>query len=115
MVGPDPAAGISHCAHVEVTPDGAKVLVSNRGHNSIATYDRDAATGLLTLAGHTSTHGEIPRHFAVSKDGSFVLCSNQDTGNVVSMRFNTSTGVLEPTGAVVDSPTAVSVLIVEQH
>ena len=112
--GPDPANHVSHCAHVEVTPDGSKVLVSNRGHNSIATFARDGGTGKLALLGHTHTDGDIPRHFAISKDGSLVIAANQDSGNVVSMRFNGDgeAGVLETTGAAVDSATAVSVLIV---
>ena len=80
---PTDFTGESTCADIHITPNGQFLYGANRGHNSIVGYKIDAATGQLTLIGHTSTQGEIPRNFAISPDGRFLYAANQNTDNVV--------------------------------
>lgn len=97
-----------------MTPDGKKVLVSNRGHDSLAVFERDATTGLLQLLQHKKTGGAIPRHFCVSPDSAFALVANQDSNNIVTFAVGKKKGAgLRRTGAVAKTPTPVAVLIVE--
>jgi 6-phosphogluconolactonase len=102
-------AGHSTCAEVQITPDGKFLYGSNRGHDSLAIYAVDAARGMLTLAGHESTRGKIPRNFEVSPKGDFLAAANQDSNNVVMFRLDPATGKLTPTGHVVEAGTPICV------
>ncbi len=84
-------------AEVQVHPSGKFLYVSNRGHNSIAMFRIDTATGHLTAIGHQPTGGKVPRNFGIDPSGRFLLAANQDSGTVVVFRINAETGKLEPT------------------
>ena len=92
-----------------VHPSGKFVYVSNRGHNSIAGFAFDAATGDVQSIGNTPTQGEVPRGFGIDPSGRYLIAGNQKTGNVVSFRIDTSTGKLSPTGHAVNVDAAVNV------
>jgi 6-phosphogluconolactonase len=92
--------GASTCAEIEVHPSGRFLYGSNRGHNSIACFVIDDATGKLTLVGHEPTQGKNPRHFAIDPSGTLLLAANQDSDSVVSFRISQNTGILTPTGPI---------------
>jgi 6-phosphogluconolactonase len=104
---PDDFDGTSHCADVHVSPSGKFVYGSNRGHDSIVIFAVDERTGQLTLVGHESTQGEIPRNFAIDPTGSLLLAANQSSSTIVTFRIDSETGELNPTGQVVEVPTPV--------
>ncbi len=91
-------SGSNTAAEVEVHRSGKFVYGSNRGHDSIAAFAIDAATGKLTLIGHEPTLGKTPRHFAIDPTGKFLLVANQDGNNVVVLEINSETGGLRATG-----------------
>ena len=82
---------------------------SNRGHDSIAIFSVDAATGGLTALGHEPTRGATPRNFAIDPSGEFLLAANQDSDSVVSFRIDAESGALTPTGEVADIPMPVCI------
>jgi 6-phosphogluconolactonase len=90
-------------------PNGKFVYVSNRGHNSIAGFEFDPATGSLKSIGNTPTQGEIPRGFGIDPTGQFLIAGNQRTGNVVTFRIDPNTGGLKPTGNMIKVDAAVNV------
>jgi len=90
--------GESSTAEIEVSPNGKFLYGSNRGHNSIAIFSIDPASGKLTLIGHQSTQGKTPRNFAIDPTGTYLLAANQDSDNVVVFRMDSETGKLTPTG-----------------
>ncbi|MCC7300827.1 MAG: lactonase family protein [Verrucomicrobia bacterium] len=102
--------GENTTAEILTTPDGRFLYVSNRGHNSLAIFAIDAASGKLTAVGHEPTRGEVPRGFGIDPTGTFLLAANQKTGNVVVFRIHRETGALEFTGSeiAVPAPTCVS-------
>lgn len=106
---PEGWAGINYPAEVTVSPAGRFVYMSNRGHDSIACFAADPATGRLTTAGHTPTQGSFPRHFALDPTGAFMVVANQNSDNVVSYRVDADTGALTPTGHAVAVPMPVCV------
>jgi 6-phosphogluconolactonase len=95
---PEGYQGESWCAEVQISPDGAYLYGSNRGHDSIVVYAIDPNTGKLSLVDFTSTQGGHPRHFLVSPDGRFLLAANRDSDNIVVFRIDASTGKLAYTG-----------------
>ncbi|MCC6790483.1 MAG: lactonase family protein [Thermomicrobiales bacterium] len=102
--------GTSYCAHVAVSPDGRFVYGSNRGHDSIAIWAVDDATGEVSLIGHEPTRGKEPRHFSLDPSGEWLLVANQNSGTVVSFRRDAATGRLTPAGPAVSVPTPVCVI-----
>ncbi len=96
-------------AETQCSPDGKWVFVSNRGHDSIAVFAVDQATGKLTAAGHSPTQGKTPRNFGVDPTGTYVVAANQNTGNVVVLKIDPKTGQLAPTGSSIQVPRAVCV------
>jgi len=95
------------CGRVTVHTSGDYVLVSNRGHDSIAVYRIDREnSGKLTTVGIYKTLGKTPRHFQLNTEGSLLCVANQDTDTVSFFYFHTETGKLEHTGRIlgVNSP-----------
>jgi 6-phosphogluconolactonase len=103
--------GSGTCAEVQVHPSGRFLYGSNRGHNSIACFAIEAATGQLRLIGHEPTQGNTPRHFAIDPSGQWLLVANQDSNTIVSLRVNPDTGKLSPTGQVCQVANPVCILI----
>lgn len=95
---PDDFKGKSYTAEVQVHPSGKFVYGSNRGHDSIAVFAVDAATGKLTAAGHQSTLGKNPRNFALDPSGSYLLAENQDSDSIVVFRIDPDSGALKQVG-----------------
>jgi 6-phosphogluconolactonase len=87
-------------AEIVVEPAGRFVYVSNRGHDSIAIFGIDQATGRLTALGHTSTQGRIPRNIAIDPSGTFMYAANQESDTIVHFRIDHEQGQLIPTGDV---------------
>ncbi len=104
---PDDFDGKSHCADVHVSASGKFVYGSNRGHDSIVIFAIDEHTGQLSLVGHESTQGEIPRNFAIDPTGTLLLAANQESDSVVTFWIDAETGELNPTGHVAEVPTPV--------
>jgi 6-phosphogluconolactonase len=106
--------GSNTCAEVQVHPSGRFLYGSNRGHNSIACFAVDAATGALRLVGYEPTQGRTPRHFAIDPSGQLLLAANQDSNTIVSLRVNPETGVLAPTGQICQVANPVCLLIAKR-
>lgn len=103
--------GVNLAAAVRVAPSGRFVYASNRGHDSIALFERDATTGTLTPQGHTSCGGRTPRDFAIVPGGELLLAANQESGSIAAFAIERHTGALTPTGAVTPTPTPTCILI----
>lgn len=107
---PDGSDGRRSCAEIAVHPSGRFVYGSNRGHDSIAIFAIDEATGHVTPRGQTPTGGKEPRSFAIDPTGTFLLAANQHSDTVVTFRIDPSTGALIPTEHVAQVPTPVCLL-----
>lgn len=102
-------AGGNSTAEVRCHPNGRFVYVSNRGHDSIAVFGVDAATGRLTPIEREPTQGRTPRHFGISPCGDYLLAANQKSNSVVVFRIDLETGKLEEAGLKVEAPTPVCI------
>jgi 6-phosphogluconolactonase len=104
---PDGFTGQNLGAEIVAAPSGRFVYASNRGHDSLAIYAVDQASGRLSLVGHESTQGVGPRNFAIDRSGALLLAANQDTDTVVTFWIDPESGTLRPTGHVAAVPTPV--------
>jgi 6-phosphogluconolactonase len=99
-------------AEVLVHPSGKFVYGSNRGHDSIAVFSVDEATGRLTFVESTPTGGSTPRGFGIDPTGGYLVAGNQRSDSVVMFRIDQKTGRLSPTASRLDVGAPVSVKFV---
>jgi 6-phosphogluconolactonase len=97
---PSTFTGNNTAAEIAVAPSGRFVYGSNRGHDSIAIFAIDSATGMLTSVAWESTQGTTPRYFGLHPSGRELYAANQTSDTVVVFRVNESTGKLAATGEI---------------
>lgn len=84
---PDGNAIKNICSDIHLTPDGAYLFASNRGHDSIASFKVNE-DGSLTLVERQSCRGKTPRNFAIEPEGKYLLCGNQDSDTITVFAIN---------------------------
>ena len=90
-------------AEIAVAPSGNHVYVSNRGHNSIATFAVDAADATLAPVGWVPTQGEKPRFFTLDPAGKMLYVANEDSDTIVAFRLDAHSGLPQSSGLVIQT------------
>lgn len=98
---PDTYTGDSRAAAIMVDPAGRHVYASNRGHDSIAIFSIDPASGRLRFMHAQPSLGRTPRFFTLDPEGRHLYAANEESDTIVTFRVDSSTGMLAPTGATV--------------
>ena len=83
-------SGLNLAAAIRFTPDNKRVVVSNRGENSLAVFDFDENTGKLTFKSRTMLDGNWPRDFIFVTD-SLVLVALEKSGEIYSLKYDSQT------------------------
>ncbi len=99
---PEDFSGESTTAEIEVSPNGAFLYASNRGHDSLAIYAIDQVSGTLAHIGHQGTMGQTPRHFSLDPSGNWLVVANQDSDSLILFEVDANTGQLTMRGEPVD-------------
>ncbi|WP_147534018.1 lactonase family protein [Bacillus marasmi] len=94
---------------IHVSNDGKFVYAGNRGHNSIAVFEIDEETNLLSRVELVSTEGDWPRDFALDPSESFIVAANQESSNLTVFSRDHQTGKLSLLQANVKVPHPVCV------
>jgi 6-phosphogluconolactonase len=102
--------GTNACAEIRIHPSGKFLYVANRGNDSIAGFDVDAA-GKLTARGQTPTE-KTPRSFDLDPDGRFLFAAGESSGKLAAYRIDDKTGGLERIAAYDIGPMPWWVLVV---
>jgi 6-phosphogluconolactonase len=89
---PDDFTVSNFAADLVISPGGQKVFASNRGHNSVVTYDI-GADERLRINGWTRT-GDIPRGLGLVPDGGHLLVGNQEDDTIQVLEI-TDHGLIE--------------------
>jgi len=103
-------SGKSAAAEVSLHPNGKFLYGSNRGHDSLASFAIDPATGLLAPLAIVPCGGRNPRHFAFSPGGKWLVCAHQDTDTLCTFAVDPATGRLTRAGNTVSVGMPVCVL-----
>jgi 6-phosphogluconolactonase len=98
------------CSQIHLTASGHFLYVGNRGHNSLAGFAVDAATGRLTACGHVATEA-VPSAFGLDPAGHYVFAAGTASGRLVSYRINSETGALTPLETYAVGPRPAAVLV----
>jgi 6-phosphogluconolactonase len=101
--------GKNTTAEIAVHPSGRFVYASNRGHDSIAVFTVDAASGALRQVEVVPVGGREPRHFAIAPSGRWLLAGHQNSDGIAVFRLDPATGRLASAGATVRAPRPVDI------
>ena len=107
---PEGFEGTRSTAEIEVASDGRFVYSSNRGHDSITVFRRDAQSGALTFIQHAPCGGRTPRHFKIAPGGKWLLCGHQDSHTISVLPLDPMTGKLGAPATTVSSPSPICIL-----
>ncbi len=108
---PDDFEGRSYTADLKITPNGLFLYGTNRGHDSIATY-QIGEDGKLTLLAIEPSLGKGPQNLAITPDGGHLLCANMPGNNVVVFAIDPESGALIKSGEPVEVPKPACIMIV---
>jgi 6-phosphogluconolactonase len=96
--------GVSACAELEIHPNGKFLYGANRGHDSLAVFAIDQATGMITPVEYRATDGKTPRNFAFDPTGRWIVVTNQDSSTAVVFQVDPDSGRLVQKGDPVPVP-----------
>lgn len=91
---PDTHTGNNRAAAILVDARGERVYVSNRGHDSIAAFRVDAASGRLSWIGAVASGGRTPRSMALMPGGDWLYALNEESDSIVAFRVDAASGAL---------------------
>ena len=85
-----------HCAAARLVmhPSGRWLVVANRGHNSLAVFKIDHASGQLARIGCTAVDA-TPRACHFDPTGRWLYSAGEEADTITCLRFDTETGALE--------------------
>lgn len=82
------------CAEIKISADGRFVYASNRGHDSLASFSIDPASGRLAELERVATE-KIPRSFDLMPGGRYLVAAGQGEGILALYRRDPESGRLE--------------------
>jgi 6-phosphogluconolactonase len=92
---PESFTGKNTCAQIHIHPSGRFLYISNRGHDSIASFIIDEETGRLTATGQTPSEA-TPRVFGLDPAGNYLYAAGQTSGRLATYQIDPTTGSLTP-------------------
>jgi 6-phosphogluconolactonase len=99
-------------AEILVHPDNGHVIVSNRGHDSLAIFKITATE--TTAIGHFMSAGDseirTPRNFNIDPTGQWILIANQDGGTVQVAKWSNGAAKLIGSKASIAKPVCITFL-----
>jgi 6-phosphogluconolactonase len=106
--------GENSTAEVQLDARGRYLYGSNRGHDSIAVFRINPASGAPTLIANTPTRGKEPRHFTLDPSGRWLIAGNQNSNTLAVFRVDQTAGTLAPVGDPVPVGSPVCILFAKQ-
>jgi len=83
------------CSQIQVSASGRFLYAPNRGHNSIACFSIDTATGQLTGNGIVGSEAR-PNALCLGPQDRFLYSAGQESGRMASFSVNSDSGKLTP-------------------
>ena len=96
-------------AEIRIHPTGKFVYASNRGHDSIAVFSVDGASGLLSFVEHEAIRGAYPRNFNIDPTGKWLIAAGRTSNTLSIFAINPDSGKLYFTADVLNVPDPICV------
>lgn len=107
-----PGTPPTKAAAIRISPDGTRLIASNRGHDSLAVFAVDSKTGTLSPLSIQPLGGRFPRDFVFLPNGRFLLVAHKMSHEFATYSFDPVTGgiCLVQRGAKLSQPLAFKML-----
>ena len=89
---PKDFAGRNQDAAIRFSPDGKRVIVSNRGFDALTSFAFDTTTGKLGEPVFSPLPGSWPRDFVFVPGGELALVTMERSGTLVTVHYDAATG-----------------------
>ena len=99
-------------ADIQMHVSGRFLYAPNRGHNSIASFQVDQASGNLTPTGWARADAD-PKAFMLDPSGHYLLCTGNKTGRLTVYRIDQQDGTLSELESVMCGSVPSAVLITD--
>ena len=93
---PPDFTGHSQAAALKLSADGRRLFATNRGHDSVVTFDVDPDTGMMSFRACSPLGGSWPRDFTMLPGERIALACLERAGEVRSFRYDAVTGAFSP-------------------
>ena len=91
-------ADATKASAIKLSADGTQIFCSNRGHDSIAAFALDPASGRLSLMAISRLAGAFPRDFTFMPGERFALVGHERSNTLMTYAYDRKTGVFTPSG-----------------
>ena len=97
---------------IDFSSDFKHLIAANAGENTIAIYDIDSETGLLTLRNILPVSGDYPKDIDVFPNGKYLVSSNHHSNSLTFFRLHFDTGTIVMNGLEipVDNPNCLRIV-----
>ena len=86
----------SKASALKFSADARRLLASNRGHDSIATFDVDPDNGHIELLALSALAGSFPRDFAFVPGEAFIVVGHETSNTVCTYAYDAASGRITP-------------------
>jgi 6-phosphogluconolactonase (cycloisomerase 2 family) len=91
-------------AEIVISADGRHIYISNRGHNSIATFQLDPQDGTPQAIDWQPTQGEKPRFFTLDPSAQKLFVANEDSDTIVEFKIDPGSAIPQASGLIISTP-----------
>jgi len=96
-------------SEIRIHPNGRFLYAANRGHDSIAVFNVDPASGKLTFVEREAVRGSWPRNFNLDPTAKWLLAAGRNSNTISVFRIDPQSGGLIYTGKTVNCPTPICI------
>ncbi len=107
---PDTYTGDGWASGIIVSASGKYVIISNRKHDSITSFEIQQDTGFLKFCDCIKTGGEQPRFITLDEKGEKILAANELTDTITEFELDEENGKFKETGRKIETESPVCVI-----
>lgn len=107
---PDTYTGDGWASGIIMSRDGRYVIVSNRKHDSITSFQIHPETGMLRFCDCIKTGGGQPRFITLDENGDKILAANELSDTITEFALNGQDGSLQYTGKTIETESPVCII-----
>ena len=89
---PSDFVGLNQDSAIRFSPDGKRVIVSNRGFDALTSFAFDQSTGKLGAAMFSPLPGSWPRDFVFIENSDLAIVTMERSGTLLTVRYDKETG-----------------------
>ncbi|WP_233884845.1 lactonase family protein [Paraburkholderia flagellata] len=100
----------SRAAGIVIAPDGQALYVTNRGHDTVATFQLERSNGRLRDVRWVPTRGSFPRFLCIGPDGQTLYIANETSHSIEQFRLDPDSRQPIATGRSIKTGSPVSIV-----